>query len=252
MTDESSWDIWDEDESVVQDVPAVRELVIQRHGGRFDSNKFKMLVYGESGSGKTRFAATFPNALFADLDKGMASVDWEVDVADINSFEELKDLYEFLREGKHNYETIVIDTLNEMQRLALHATVEDFPAIRRSYNDLPSQSDYGKMLHDMVELTINFAYLPMRVVFISQVISRQFDTDVIQPQLIGKNTAREICRKMDVIGYIYKSEKEVEDDNRKVSEIVFDAANYVVKDRSGKLPAVIVDPSFEKLNAYWK
>lgn len=174
-----------------------------------------------------------------------------MDVADINSFEELKDLYEFLREGKHNYETIVIDTLNEMQRLALHATVEDFPAIRRSYNDLPSQSDYGKMLHDMVELTINFAYLPMRVVLISQVISRQFDTDVIQPQLIGKNTAREICRKMDVIGYIYKSEKEVEDDNRKVSEIVFDAANYVVKDRSGKLPAVIVDPSFEKLNAYW-
>ncbi len=120
-------------------------------------------------------------------------------MAEIDTFEQLEELYEFLRYGNHSYESVVIDTLNEMQRIAMHATVEEFPSIRRSYDDLPSQSDYGKMLHDMMELTINFAHLPMRVVFLSQVISRQFDTDVLQPQLIGKNTARDICRKMDII-----------------------------------------------------
>jgi len=103
----------------------------------------------------------------------------------------------------------------------------------------------------MMELTINFALLPMRVVFLSQVISRQFDTDVLQPQLIGKNTARDICRKMDIIGYIYKSEKE-DENGKKLSEIAFDVAGYVVKDRSFRLPAVLTDPTFEKLNSYWK
>ena len=252
MANEDSWGIeWDAAETVEETTSAEKVLIIQRHSGKFDSKRFKMLVYGESGTGKTRFAATFPNVIFADIDKGLASVDTEIDVAEIDTFEQLEELYEFLRYGNHSYESVVIDTLNEMQRIAMHATVEEFPSIRRSYDDLPSQSDYGKMLHDMMELTINFAHLPMRVVFLSQVISRQFDTDVLQPQLIGKNTARDICRKMDIIGYIYKSEKE-DENGKKLSEIAFDVAGYVVKDRSFRLPAVLTDPTFEKLNSYWK
>ena len=158
------------------------------------------------------------------------------------------------KKSDHNYETVVIDTLNEMQRIAMRATIEDFPAIRRSYENLPSMSDYGKMLHDMVELTRDFAMLPMRVVLLGQVISRQFETDVLQPQLIGKNTSREVCRKMDVIGYIYKSEKEDENTatSKKLSEIAFDVAEYVCKDRSFKLPATLVNPSFQSISQFWK
>lgn len=252
MAKTTSWDDWDEaaeTESVT--IPIVNQLLIRKHTGKFDSNRFKMLIYGESGTGKTRFAATFPKCIFADIDKGMASVDTEVDVLDVDAFEQLEDLYTFLHEGTHDYETVVIDTLNEMQRIAMHATVEEFPGIRRAYDDLPSQSDYGKMLHDMIELTLKFAHLPMRVVLLSQVVSKQFDTDVLQPQLIGKNTARDICRKMDIIGYIYKSEKE-DDTGKKLTEIAFDSSEYVTKDRSFRLPAVMPDPSFEKLNTYWK
>lgn len=251
----TSWDVsWNEEETAASADPVlvpVDALTIRTHIGKFDSTKFKMLIYGESGTGKTRFASTFPKVIFADIDKGMSSVDRKVDAVDIETFEQLQDLYEFLRESEHSYETVVIDTLNEMQRIAMHATVEDFPSIRRAYDDLPSQSDYGKMLHDMTELTIKFAHLPMRVVFLAQVISRQFDTDVLQPQLIGKNTARDICRKMDIIGYIYKSEKEAPNSSKKLSEIAFDVSDYVVKDRSFKLPAILIDPSFEKLNSYW-
>jgi phage nucleotide-binding protein len=248
-----SWETEDWSDSPKVSVPNAEEvLLIRKHVGKFDPKIFKMLIYGESGTGKTRLASTFPKAIFADIDKGMASVTEQVDVLDINSFKQLEDLYEFLYRSDHSYETVVIDTLNEMQRVAMHATVEDFPSIRRAYDDLPSQSDYGKMLHDMVELSIKFTHLPMRVVFLSQVISRQFDTDVLQPQLIGKNTSREICRKMDVIGYIYKSEKEAPDSNKKLAEIAFDVSEYVVKDRSFKLPATLLDPTFNRINSYWK
>jgi hypothetical protein len=118
---------------------------------------------------------------------------------------------------------------------------------------LPSQSDYGKMLHDMIELTRKFINLPMRVVLLAQVNSRQFDTDTLQPQLIGKNTSRELCRKMDVIGYIYKGERDNPSfPGKKLSEISFDASEYVTKDRSYRLPAVLVDPNYDRISSFWR
>ena len=240
----SNWDI----PNSIQ--PIVVELNIHKHQGNFNADYAKILIYGESGTGKTRLASTFPKVIFADIDKGMSSVTEIVDRVEVDEFKQLEALHQFLRDGEHEYQTVVIDTLNEMQRIAMHATVQDFPSIRRSYENLPSMSDYGKMLHDMVELTRNFIALPMRVILLGQVGTRQFDTDVMQPQLIGKNTSREICRKMDIIGYIYKSTQEEVANNKKVSEIAFDVAQYVVKDRSYKLPAILLDPDFNKINSY--
>ena len=228
------------------------QIEIKTHTGEFDPEHAKILIYGESGTGKTRLASTFPGAIFADIDKGMSSVTEQVELIDIDNFKQLENMYLFLKSGEHEYQTVVLDTLNEMQRIAMHATVEDFPSIRRSYDDLPSMSDYGKMLHDMVELTRNFISLPLRVVLLAQVVSRLFDTDVLQPQLVGKNTSREICRKMDVVGYIYKSEKEDPETHKKLSEIAFDANEYVTKDRSFRLPAILTDPSFSRISSYWK
>ena len=242
------------DETVSEEQPVEEvapSLLIKQHTGVFDPTNINILIYGESGTGKTRLASTFPNAIFADIDKGMSSVTEPVDVAEIEEFSQLEDLYQFLAYGSHTYETVVIDTLNEMQRIAMHATVEEFPGIRRSYDNLPSMSDYGKMLHDFQEMVLKFFYLPMKLVLLAQVISRQFDTDVLQPQLVGKNSARDVCRKMDVIGYIYKSDKE-DETGKKFAEIAFDATNYVTKDRSFKLPAVLTDPTYRKINSYWK
>ena len=38
------------------------------------ANKLKILVYGDSGSYKTRFAGTFPKPYFFDTDNGMLSL----------------------------------------------------------------------------------------------------------------------------------------------------------------------------------
>ena len=226
----------------------VPELIIREHSGKFNPDIAKILVYGESGTGKTRFGSTFPKVIFADVDKGMSSVTAKVDAVDIDTFAQLEQLYAFLVAGGHGYSTVVLDTLNEMQRIAMQATVEDFPMIHRSYEDLPSMSDYGKMLHDFIELTIKFIKLPLRVVLLAQVNSRQFDTDVLQPQLIGKNSAREIARKMDIIGYMYKATA----DDKIVPFISFDSQEYVTKDRSFRLPTAMADPTWAQIAAYWK
>jgi len=231
--------------------PSHGQIFIREHAGQFDPSIVKMLIYGESGTGKTRLASTFPKVLFLDIDKGMSSVTEHVDAVDIDNFHQLEDAYAFLKAGDHDYETVVIDTLNEMQRIAMRATVADFPQIRRSYDDLPSMSDYGKMLHEFLELTRDFVHLPMRVVLLAQVNSRQFDTDTLQPQLVGKNSAREVARKMDVIGYIEKSEHE-DQQGHKLAQVVFDAPNYVTKDRSFAMPPVLIDPTYVRIASYWK
>lgn len=250
---EDDWAVQAEDWDDVETVTV--ELEITKHAGKFNPDIAKYLFYGESGTGKTRLASTFPDVIFADIDHGMASVTAQVDridiaddpKQDISAFEKLKLMYQFLKAGNHQFKTVVLDTLNEMQRIAMRATVEDFPAIRRSYENLPSMSDYGKMLHDMVELTLDFVALPMQVVLLAQVISRQFDTDILQPQLIGKNTSRDICRKMDVIGYIQTSANEDPATHMKYPEVFFNSAEAVVKDRTFKLPAVMVNPSYTQI-----
>lgn len=222
-------------------------VFIQTHGGTFKEDTAKYLVYGESGSGKTRFASTFPRPIFADIDKGMSSVDVTVDVAPIERLSQMEQLLQFLESGNHDYETVVIDTLNELQRIAMGATVENFAQVRRAYNDLPSQSDYGKMLHDMMEITRGFIALPMRVVLLAQVNTRQFEEDHLMPQLIGKSTAREITRKMDIVGCI-RASSTTDENNRNVPEILFYDDLCVTKDRSFRLPQTMLKPSWARIN----
>jgi hypothetical protein len=183
----------------------------------------------------------------------MSSVNWEVDkifVPDDNTgFTLLREAYRMLKAGNHGYETVVLDTLNEMQRIIMRFTIEEYTHVRRSYGNLPGQSDYGKMLYEFLELTRDFVALPMRVVLLAQVNSRVFDTDMLMPQLIGKNSAREILRKMDIVGYIYKGEGE---GDRKVPTLSFDGAEFVTKDRSNRLPAVLANPTYSRMAAYWK
>jgi hypothetical protein len=180
-------------------------------------------------------------------------VDWEVDKVYIedneNGFKQLKEAYKFLSQSSHEYHTVVLDTLNEMQRVIMRYTVGEYTHIRRSYGNLPGQSDYGKMLYEFMELTRDFIALPMRVVLLGQVNAQQFETDTLGPQLIGKNTAKELARKMDVIGYIYKAEAA---EGGTIPEITFDSPTFWTKDRSYKLPTTLSNPSFDRISAYWK
>lgn len=216
--------------------------------GGFDPNRIRMLVYGESGVGKTVFSASWPDVLFLDAEDGMASVRNPVTRIEIDEWGDVFDVFEWLATAEHNFKTVVLDSLNELQKLALRYTVRAFPTIHRSYDSLPSQSDYGKMLDDFDKFVRAFKSLPMNVVYIAQVQSRQFDTDLVMPQLVGKNSARDVCRMMDVVGYLYKVPG---DESQQLRAMAFDAVDFVTKDRAGFLPAVVENPTYDTLYKYW-
>ena len=65
-------------------------------------HKIKAVVYGASGSGKTTFGATAPKPIFASAENGLLSIaEQGVDFVDINSLDNLRDLYNFLKNNLH-------------------------------------------------------------------------------------------------------------------------------------------------------
>jgi len=218
------------------------------HEGKFNVDQVKFLVYGESGVGKTVFSATWPDVCFLDIDKGMSSITREVHSFDINYWEDLLEAAEFLTMDKHPFKTVVLDSLNELQYLSMKHVVKTYPSVRRSYDSLPGVSDYGKMLADVDAAVRYIRAIPLNVILIAQVANREFETDPVQPQLTGKATARNISRMMDVVGYLDKREAT---EGAKLRVMIFDATNYVTKDRSGKLPQMVENPTYEKLLKYW-
>jgi len=255
------------DIEVPLDIPQVISLAeefgveLEEHEGLFNLNAVKFLVYGESGSGKTVFASSWPNAVFLDIDKGMSSITRRVSRIPISNkpsqsqtaWDSMQRAIAFLESTDlHKFETVVVDSLNEMQVIAMDDIIAKFPNIRRPYNDLAGQSDYGKMLDDFDKAVRRLRALPMHVVLIAQVAPQQYETDVIQPQLVGKHTSRNMARMADIVGYLYKQEGGEGTHQKKDRIMVFDAVNHVTKDRSDMLPFTIVNPTFAELYSYWQ
>lgn len=87
--------------------------------------KLKVMIYGLPGCGKTTFAATAPKPLVIDVERGARSVlnvNNPVDVLEYRSIEQVEKTIEYLSAGNEafkKYDTIVLDSISEMQRRLL-------------------------------------------------------------------------------------------------------------------------------------
>jgi hypothetical protein len=85
--------------------------------------RVKVLVIGGPGAGKTRWASYFPRPIYADTERGLASVaDRQVPFVNINTSGDMLELLEHLKfecrkpMESRQFDTVVIDTLDAFQR----------------------------------------------------------------------------------------------------------------------------------------
>src|SRR5207247_3692235 len=87
-----------------------------------------MLIYGESGSGKTRLSGSADDVpemrkvLFIDVEGGtltLRSCYPNVDTIRVRSWSEMQSLYDALYADRHGYTTIVIDSLTEIKKISM-------------------------------------------------------------------------------------------------------------------------------------
>jgi hypothetical protein len=84
----------------------------------------RILVHGESGVGKTTFASTAPNPIYALTEDGTGTL--EVDAFPlIRSADDLRSSLKSLIEEEHNYETFVLDSVDHMEPLVWEEVCKD-------------------------------------------------------------------------------------------------------------------------------
>ncbi len=194
-----------------------------------DNYYIKLLLYGESGSGKTTFWSKFPDKILAltvrtgdddeEMPEEFRSIDTpenrkRIDFFNIARSEELPEIVDKVR---NRYETIVLDHVSGFQDLVLKEILglDEIPE-QKSWG-LAQQQDYGECTLMCKTYFNKLLKHPKNVVFIAH--QRVFGGDEESlstglPVMIGAELMPKLARwlngKVSYIGQMFKKQKEVE------------------------------------------
>lgn len=158
----------------------------------------KVLIYGPSKAGKTTFAGTAKDAVFASAEGGLLAIaKKKPQNAKIKTFKDLNEFYLFLASGKHKYKTVVIDSISEVNDI-----IKD--EIEQRVGRTMQQQDWGEHTKKVIGLLRKFRDLPMNVIMIAleKYINDEEKIKKIVPQLDGKS-ATKIVQFMDTVAYLH-------------------------------------------------
>lgn len=200
----------------------------------------KVLLYGQSGVGKTRMAATSPRPLFLDLESGLRStlavkpvLRYPADPREeIKDYTQVVEFYNLVKNAKNpTWDTVVIDSLNELQVLVTQNVVKRFTGVKRQYDDQLTMADYGKANRDFMKVIRLFLKLPYHIIFTAIASPRELEDDQIYPKFVGRQVGPDLQRMMDMIGYCHAKRTKDGGSEHYVSFKI--TPTYVAKDRLG-------------------
>lgn len=220
---------------------------------------FNILIYGESGVGKTRLAGSsdavpgMRKVLFIDVEGGtltLRSCYPDVDVVRVKTWLEMQALYNDLNAGEHGFNTIVIDSLTEIQKMSMDKIMRRLVEENEERDaDVPGIREWNINLEQTRKFVRMFRDLPVNTIFTSLVkTDKNIRTGSLRrkPYLSGK-VSDEVAGFLDIVGYYYS--KEVGEENKRML-LTGQTEDTIAKDRSNKLPLVIENPTMADIFAY--
>lgn len=219
-----------------------------------------MLFYGESGVGKTTLCGSADEVpamrpvLFVDIEGGTASLRHsypDVQTVRVQTWREMQDVYDALYAGEGGFQTVVLDSLTEIQKFNMYSIMTDLTQKRPDLDpDVPGMREWGKNLEQMRKYIRAFRDLDMHTIFTAlNMVDRDQKTGqtTMQPMLSGK-LAKEAAAFLDVVGYYYvKQMGSGEEAEFKRFLLTQKTDSQVAKDRSGKLPMIVEDPTMKTI-----
>lgn len=232
----------------------------------------QMIVYGQSGIGKTVFCGSVVDdprampALMLDVDRSTQSiesrirevsldeignpVEGKIDTVRVKNWLEFQKAYDFLfsvkaKNAMASYKTLIVDTLSEVHYLCLSHVAEQDTSLRLS-PEMPEIQDYGKasvmmkkMLRAFRDIEGLHCFYTCQPKMLTDSVS---NITQVKPQFVGQ-LADEAVAIIPIIGYIKIN-------NQLKREMQFQPTTKILaKDRSegGKLGQSMVDPTVKKL-----
>lgn len=237
------------------------------------------VIYGPSGTGKTTLSGTFPKPiLFADVrDRGTDSISEypadEIMITEIESMEDIELLVEEVKDNPGKYKTVVIDTVTQLQQIAIEEVVANKKKKSKGRpGDWGSMTmkDWGEVSSLMKEWIIALRDLPVQTVFLAQ--HRVFNSadegdeggEQLAPEVgprLSPSTASHLNAAVDVIGSTFIRERVVvkEVKGKKVKKKRTEYClrigpnpiyiSKIRKPRAVEVPETVVNPSYDDIVA---
>jgi len=212
-----------------------------------------VLVYGEPGSGKTTFAGTCIKKfkpIILSAESGLLSLRdmGDFDYIKIEKFQDLIDAHDYLALKDNPYDTVIIDSLTEIQQECMAHIIQskDDEVVALGDYKLPNIKDWGALGSVMTKTIKYFRNMDKNLIVTAladRVTNEETLETKIQPSLQGK-LKDTVAAYFDEVLYLHTRER-IKDDKKETVHVISTENNgkWIAKDRSGKL-ASLVKPDF--------
>jgi energy-coupling factor transporter ATP-binding protein EcfA2 len=228
-----------------------------------------VLIYGRSGTGKTSFAATMADivpegkkVLLIDVrEQGQDSISEygdRVDVFRADTWDDFVGAYWYLKEMEHPYGGVIIDTVTQVQSLAMQWAKQ-----KAKSPEVMSRRAWGFLGSALSPVLLDYRDLPIHTCFLAQ--DRKSINDDTEEEMgdllpdfgpaMMPSVAKDLNAMVKAIGQTHIKQREKKKDGKitKITEFRMRLGPhpvYLTKVRSpkgSKVPGFIVDPTFEKI-----
>lgn len=222
------------------------------------------LIFGEPGAGKTVFAGTSPNALILrppmDGTESLKKFGLKAEEKEITTWEEMWEVPELVRSGKHSYEWVWLDSITLFQEVGLDDIMDTLvrPESEGGGGKLhrnvfqPGVENYGENMNRVSKWVRVMRSLPINFGITAHVM-RVEDLDGearYMPSVQGKNMAEKISGYMGLVASLRVMD--VEGDEERVLVMRNDGKWYG-KDRYNLTEeGFVVDPKVPELVAAFR
>lgn len=214
----------------------------------------KMLVYGDSGVGKTWLSCTAPEPLLILSDWAVARPTLErlrrdkgIDPMTIfvNSWDDFMDAYAYAASNVGKYKTVVVDSLTDLNTRAMREVLATATTRRNTHDpDQLEQSDWGKVANRTLYAVELFRDLPCDVVMtaLAQEIKNEMFT---APLVAPKSAQKRLPAYFNAVGYLVAEQRPGKPSIRKLHMDL--SLTFQAKNPGGALPPMIEEPDLSAL-----